>query len=100
MMTGGAIMGGQIHPTGGLAFLLLFYMACISAVAYSLWGLLLQYNPVSRVSIFGFSNPVFGVILSAIILQEGAAMPWVQSLVALALVSAGIFIVNKEENGK
>lgn len=100
MTVAGRLMGGAVHPSGGGAFVLLLYLAMISAVAYSVWGLLLKYNPVSRVSIFGFSNPVFGVILSAVILQEGANMPWVQSLVALALVSAGIFIVNKEENGK
>ena len=96
MMISGALMGGQIDPSGGAAFVLLLYLACISAVAYSLWGLLLQYNPVSRVSIFGFSNPMFGVILSALVLQEGTKIPWVQSLLALALVSGGIYLVNKE----
>lgn len=28
-------------------------------------GILLKYNPVSKVAIFGFTNPVFGVLLSA-----------------------------------
>jgi len=93
----GYFAGGQLHPSSGVAFVLLLYMAMISAVAYSVWGLLLKYNPVSKVSIFGFSNPVFGVVLSAILLGEGASMPVVQTLGALILVCIGIFIVNREE---
>ena len=68
-------------------------MALISAVAYTLWGILLKYNPVSKVSIFGFTNPVFGVILSAIILREGNVFG-MKDLIALVLVSIGILIVN------
>ena len=47
------------------AVLLLLYMAFISVYAYTLWSLLLARNPVSRIAVFGFSNPVFGVLLSA-----------------------------------
>jgi drug/metabolite transporter (DMT)-like permease len=42
---------------------MLLYLALVSAVAYSLWGILLKYNPISRVAVFGFMTPVFGVIL-------------------------------------
>lgn len=49
---------------------LLLYMACISAVAYTLWSLLLKYNPPSRIAVFGFMNPVFGVMLSALLLKR------------------------------
>ena len=75
---------------------MLLYMAVISAVAYSLWGILLKYNPVSKVAVFGFMNPVFGVILSAILLHEGDSIG-VMCLVSLALVCAGIYIVNRGE---
>ena len=63
-------MGGRISGFTPASTLLLLYMAMISAVAYSLWGLLLKYNPVSRITVFGFMNPVFGVILSALLLGE------------------------------
>lgn len=53
----------------------------------------MKYNPVSKVSVFGFMNPVFGVILSAILLKEEAQ--GVTSIIALVLVSTGIYIVNK-----
>ena len=55
--------GGRVQVSGNyLAYILLLYMAFISAVAYTLWGVLLKYNPVSRVTVFGFMNPVFGVL--------------------------------------
>ena len=79
------------------AVALLLYMAMISAVAYTLWGVLLKYNPVSRVSVFGFMNPVFGVLLSALILGESAQALSIYALAALVLVSMGIYVVNKPE---
>ena len=79
------------------AVALLLYMAIISAVAYTLWGVLLKYNPVSRVSVFGFMNPVFGVLFSALILGESAQALSIYALAALVLVSMGIYVVNKPE---
>ena len=93
MIAGAFAAGGRLTVISLSGALLLLYMAMISAVAYTLWGILLKYNPVSKVSIFGFSNPVFGVILSAFILGEGSAFG-ISGAVALVLVCAGICIVN------
>ena len=79
---------------------MLFYLACISAVAYSLWGILLKYNPVSRVAVFGFMNPVFGVILSAFLLGEREQASGIKSIIALILVSTGIYITAKVKEEK
>ena len=76
---------------------MVLYLACVSGVAYSLWSILLKYNPTSRVAIFGFMNPVFGVVLSSILLGEGAFLPWMQTALALALIALGIVIVNRPE---
>ena len=73
---------------------MLFYLAVISAVAYSLWGLLLKYNPISKVAVFGFMNPVIGVLLSAVLLNEKDSLGF-SSIAALVLVCIGIYIVNK-----
>ena len=89
-------MGGQFNVGEGnglTATLLLLYMACISAVAYSIWGLLMKYNDVSKVSIFGPFNPISGVILSAIILGEWKSLG-IEVVLALALVALGILVVN------
>ena len=77
------------------AVLMLFYLAFISACAYSIWSLLLKYNPVSKIAVFGFMNPVCGVLLSALLLGEAQQAFRLESLIALVLVSAGILIVNK-----
>lgn len=91
----GLVFGGRLTHFSARAVLMLLWLAVVSAAAYSLWGILLKYNPVSRVAVFGFMNPVFGVILSAILLQESDALG-VKCVVALTLVCAGIYIVNKE----
>ena len=70
-------------------------MGFISAGAYTLWGILLKHNPVSRVSVLGFINPVMGVLLSAIFLGENQEAFSLTGLAALILVSAGIIIVNR-----
>lgn len=94
----GKVCGGTLSgAVGPSAFMLLLYMGILSAVAYTLWGVLLKYNPVSRVTVFGFMNPMFGVILSAIFLGEtGQALTW-NTLAALILVCLGIYVVNKEK---
>lgn len=101
------VLGGAIMILAGLAFgghfsgfniasvLLIFYLAFISAAAYSLWGILLKYNDVSRVVVFGFLNPVFGVILSRLLLNEQGQNLLIV-LLSLVLVSAGIVVVNKK----
>ena len=69
------------------------YLALVSSVAYTLWGILLRTNDVSKISIFGFINPVIGVVLSAILLKEAGTLG-IKYFVALLLISLGIVIVN------
>ena len=96
----GFAMGGRLSTVSTGGVLMLIYLALVSAVAYSLWGMLLKYNPISRVAVFGFMNPVFGVILSAWLLREGAQAFGPISLVSLVLVCAGIYIVNSREQSE
>lgn len=97
LIASGALMGGRITAVSGPALALLLYMAFLSAVAYTLWGILLKYNPVSRVSVFGFMNPVFGVLLSAVLLGETDQASGITGIVSLVLVCMGIYIVNLQE---
>ena len=87
------ISGGRLQPSSWTAIMLLIYMAMISAVAYTLWALLLKFNSVSRITVFGFMTPVFGVFLSALILKEYDMID-LTCLVSLLLVCLGIYIVN------
>lgn len=90
----GLVTGGSLHFYSTGCVWNLLYMGFISAGAYTLWGVLLKYNPVSRVSVFGFINPIMGVVLSAIFLGEQTEAFTLVSAVSLLLVSAGIIIVN------
>ncbi len=99
MTAAGLAAGGKVPEISLTGCLLLFYMALISAVAYSVWSILLKYNSVSKVAVFGFTTPIFGVILSAVFLHENSSLPWQQSLCALLLVCTGIYMVNREEMG-
>ena len=95
MIVAGFALGGRIDLVPQFsAYILLLYMALISAVAYTVWGILMKNNPVSRVSIFSFMTPLFGVLLSAIFLGEVDQALQINKLIALILVSAGIYIVN------
>lgn len=53
-----------------------------------------KFNPVSRVTVFGFMNPVFGVLLSALLLGETDQASGILGLLSLLLVSVGIYVVN------
>ena len=100
-MLGGAVMiivgliaGGKIdHFTlGGAAILI--YLSFLSAIAYALWGMLLKFNPVSKVTIFSFMTPVFGVLLTKLMLPEESTVKLVNLLISLVLVCLGVFMLN------
>ena len=95
LMSGGNISYESIKGVG-----ILIYLAFLSAIAYALWGILLKYNPISKVSIFSFMTPVFGVILSKLILNESSAVSLVNVFVALVLICIGIITVNYQKQNK
>lgn len=99
---GGAVMivigllgGGRFPHVTWQGIAILIYLAFLSAVAYTLWALLLKYNPVSRVAVWGFTNPIFGVLLSMAFLPGEQEVFGVQIAAALLLVSFGIYLVNR-----
>ena len=61
----GILFGGDLGEINFKSVLMLIYLGFVSAAAFSVWGMLMKYNNVSTVSIFGFMNPIFGVILSS-----------------------------------
>jgi drug/metabolite transporter (DMT)-like permease len=83
--------GGHFGSFSIGAGVLVLYLAAVSAVAFALWSLLLKHNPVSDVAIFNFEIPVFGVVISALVLGE-SIFEW-KNLVALVLVCFGIWLV-------
>lgn len=94
MIFSGLLLGGRINGFTPKAVAVLLYLSFLSAVAYTLWGILLKYNDVSKIAAYGFMTPVFGCLFSALILKESLSGSWLKTLVSLILVSMGIIIVN------
>jgi drug/metabolite transporter (DMT)-like permease len=98
LLLGGALLGlagfatdGRFGAFGSEAALLLAYLSALSAAAFALWALLLKHNPVGSIAIFNTAIPIFGVLLSGLLLGE-SVFEW-KNLAALLLVSAGIWLV-------
>ena len=94
MATAGFAFGGRLHPTGVGSVAVLLYLAALSAIAYTVWSVLLKYNPVSRIAPFMFLQPIFGVTLS-LLLYGGEMGDLPRYAAALALVCLSIVIVGK-----
>lgn len=93
----GLASGGEVQINSPSSVAMIGYLAFISAAAYTLWATLLKHNPVSKVSVYGFMNPVIGVILSSVFLKEDKQPSLVTAIIALALVCGGIYVVNREK---
>ena len=101
MCIGALCFGGRVYLNDLRGILVLLYLALLSAVAYSVWGILLKHNPVSRVTVFTFMTPVFGVLLSLLLLRsEDSTVDPINLILCLILVSAGIFILNYQGQKK
>ncbi|RWE78345.1 DMT family transporter [Mesorhizobium sp.] len=100
-LAGAAIVGFLVMPLAGppiraVATLptlaLLFQSFYIVAFTYVLWFWLLRRYPASGLSSFAFLSPVFGVLCGAVVLGEA---PTTRIFLALALIAAGLIIVNR-----
>lgn len=97
----GLFMGGTLNKITWQSASVLLYLGLLSAIAYSLWGIILKHNKVSNVTVYSFMIPVFGVILSALLVpSERMGAFKVENIVALVLVSIGIIIINKISDKK
>lgn len=94
MIITGALTGGHIIVNSGASLGVLIYLAFLSAIAYALWGILLKHNKVSKVTIFSFMTPVFGVILSKLMLTEQSGVTTLNLVITLVLICSGIIMLN------
>lgn len=94
----GVSFGGTISFESAMGIGILIYLAFLSAIAYALWGILPKHNPVSKVTIYSFMTPVFGVILSKLILTESSAVSMLNVFIALVLICAGIITINYQKS--
>ncbi len=100
MVIVGLIAGGKIDYVDAKGIAILVYLSFLSAIAYALWGMLLKFNPVSKVTIFSFMTPVFGVILTKLMLPEESTVKLINLLISLILVCLGVFMLNYNKQPK
>jgi drug/metabolite transporter (DMT)-like permease len=74
---------------------LLFQGLVVAGLCFIVFTSLLRRYQASKLSVFGFITPVFGVLLSKYLLGEGISTALLSSMV---LVAIGIAIVNHESN--
>ncbi|MHC1692083.1 MAG: DMT family transporter [Sphaerochaetaceae bacterium] len=90
---------GASFPSGGFgAWLVLGYLAVLSALTYTIWTALLKHNKVGSITIYNFLIPVSGTVLSALVLHESV---WqTQYYLAVPAVAIGIYLVNSQSGKK
>ena len=87
------VFGGTFPIGPPSAYVLLLYMASLSATAFSLWTTLLKHQKVSSITVYHFLIPVIGTFLSVVVLGEKVFQ--IQYLIALPAVAVGIYLVNR-----
>lgn len=73
---------------------LLLYLSFLSAAAFSLWYVLIQYNRLSSMAMYRFLIPICAALLS-VALIESEHLRW-PALVALILVCLGMVLTSRE----
>lgn len=75
-----------------IGWVILVYLAFVSAAAFALWFSILKFHKAGEISMFKFLTPVSGVILSAIFVPGENINAYVVG--AMVLISIGILAVN------
>lgn len=92
----GVLLGGVLDFANLLGMMILLWLAFVSAAAFAVWTALLKYHPASKISVFNLLVPIFGTVLSGLMLGENIFKP--ETLLSLVLISAGIAAVNVKIN--
>lgn len=94
LLIAGFVTGGKLDFSSIKALLVLLWLAFVSAAAFAIWTALLKLHPASRICVFNLLVPVFGTLLSGIMLGESVF--GIETIVSVVLICAGIFISNMQ----
>ena len=94
LLIAGFVTGGKLDFSSIKALLVLLWLAFVSAAAFAIWTALLKHHPASRICVFNLLVPVFGTLLSGIMLGESVF--GIETIVSVVLICAGIFISNMQ----
>ncbi|MGQ9607769.1 MAG: DMT family transporter [bacterium] len=81
----------QVNMSSNLFLALLYQSIIVAGISFIIWTVLLRSYSASKLSVFVFAMPIFGVGLSVLMLHEAMTMYLIAGAV---LVAGGIYIVN------
>lgn len=90
----GSLVGGKLDTVTGKGILLLLGLIAISMIGFILYNQLICYNPISEIAIFNALIPVFGTMMSCIMLGEKFGK---NHLFGLICTSLGIYILHHQK---
>ena len=96
----GAALLGQTeitHATPLILGCIAYQTIWVAFITYLAWFWLIRNYPASKLSAFLFLTPLFGVLEATILLDEHITY---RLLIALAMVCAGIYVVNRTPGSK
>jgi len=88
---------GVTDPSALVLLLLGYQIVVVAFASYIAWFWLIARYPASALSTFTFLTPIFGLLGGAILLREPVGL---RLIVAIALVGAGIYLVNGRPRAK
>lgn len=94
LLIAGFVTGGKLDFSSIKGLLVLLWLAFVSAAAFAIWTALLKHHPASIICVFNLLVPVFGTLLSGIMLGESVF--GIETIVSVVLICAGIFISNMQ----
>lgn len=94
LIAAGLLTGGRILVVTPLGLAELAVLVGISTIGFSIYNQLLQYHPVGKIGIYNSTIPVFGILLSCLLLGEAFHLRY--GLAAL-LVAFGVILINRED---
>ena len=90
LLVPGLLLGGQIPRISISALLIFLYICAASIGAYVLWNSLLHSDSISKLSIIKFTEPMFAVLFSGLILGERILR--LSYLIALLLLLSALLV--------
>lgn len=92
LLSAGLLAGGRVSFALDASVLIFVYISAASVVSYCIWYTVVKQSELSGLFLIKFTEPVFSVLLSALILGENIFK--LQYLLAMLLISGGICIAN------
>ena len=92
LLASGIALGGKLVNIDVKSILIFAYICLASIAAYSLWNILIKYNDLSKLSVIKFTEPLFAVIFSGLMLGEKIFR--ISYLVSFIIILAAILISN------